>query len=206
MRLIVTKREWLQGKTLVSIRQVKRLKTGSHTRLLLFQDEAKTFPQCTICRMKEASPDHLLECMGASRQDLYSNPTRIVNLIYEFLVSMTLYNWDNNKKKRLKELLGNVMAEDYSDLVNELLFSYKTLECYMSLKIQFLHSHLDFFPDNLGAVGNEHGERFHQDISSMEKRYQGKWSPAMLADYCWTLKRDLPQAKYRRKSTVTTFQ
>ncbi|UYV70837.1 hypothetical protein LAZ67_8000790 [Cordylochernes scorpioides] len=53
----------------------------------------------------------------------------------------------------------------------------------------------------LGAVSDEHGERFHQDISSMEKRYQGKWSPAMLADYCWTLKRDLPQAKYRRKST-----
>ncbi|UYV72095.1 hypothetical protein LAZ67_9001801 [Cordylochernes scorpioides] len=29
----------------------------------------------------------------------------------------------------------------------------------------------------------------------MEKRYQGKWSPGMLADYCWTLKRDVPQAK-----------
>ncbi|UYV84383.1 hypothetical protein LAZ67_X001983 [Cordylochernes scorpioides] len=42
----------------------------------------------------------------------------------------------------------------------------------MSLKIHFLHSHLDFFPNNLGAVSDEHGERFHQDISSMEKRYQ----------------------------------
>ncbi|UYV84991.1 hypothetical protein LAZ67_X004186 [Cordylochernes scorpioides] len=42
----------------------------------------------------------------------------------------------------------------------------------MSLKIHFLHSPLDFFPDNLGAVSDEHGERFHQDISSMEKRYQ----------------------------------
>ncbi|UYV74674.1 FAM50A [Cordylochernes scorpioides] len=72
----------------------------------------------------------------------------------------------------------------------------------MSLKIHFLHSHLDFFPDNLGAVSDEHGERFHQAISSMEKRYQGKWSPAMLADDCWALKRDLPQAKYSRKSTA----
>ncbi|UYV73140.1 hypothetical protein LAZ67_10001940 [Cordylochernes scorpioides] len=43
----------------------------------------------------------------------------------------------------------------------------------MSLKIHLLHSHLDFFPDNLGAVSDEHVERFHQDISSMEKRYQG---------------------------------
>jgi hypothetical protein len=70
----------------------------------------------------------------------------------------------------------------------------------MSLKIHFLHSHLEFFPDNLGAVSDEHGERFHQDIASMEKRYQGKWSPSMLSDYCWTLKRDVPQAKYARKS------
>ena len=46
----------------------------------------------------------------------------------------------------------------------------------MSLKIHFLHSHLDFFPEDCGAVSDEHGERFHQDISSMEKRYQGKWN------------------------------
>ncbi|UYV80311.1 hypothetical protein LAZ67_18002370 [Cordylochernes scorpioides] len=96
----------------------------------------------------------------------------------------------------------SVKVENYRDIVNDLLLSYKALGCNMSLKIHFLHSHLDFFPDNLGAVSDEHGERFHQAISSMEKRYQGKWSPAMLADDCWALKRDLPQAKYRRKSTI----
>jgi len=47
-----------------------------------------------------------------------------------------------------------------------------------------------FFPENRDAVSNEHGERFHQDISSMEKRYEGKWNCAMLTDYCWTLARD----------------
>jgi hypothetical protein len=46
-----------------------------------------------------------------------------------------------------------------------------------------------FFPENCGAVSDEHGERFDQHISSMEKRYQGKWNCAMLADYCWTLAR-----------------
>jgi hypothetical protein len=70
----------------------------------------------------------------------------------------------------------------------------------MSLKIHFPHSNLDFFRDNLGGVSDEHGEQFHQDITSMEKRYQGKWSPSMLADYCWTLKIDVPQKKYARKS------
>ena len=70
----------------------------------------------------------------------------------------------------------------------------------MSLKMHFLHSHIDFFPENLGAVSDEHGERFHQDISVMESRYQGKWSASMLADYCWTLYRDDPDAKHKRKS------
>jgi hypothetical protein len=75
----------------------------------------------------------------------------------------------------------------------------------MSLKVHFLGSHLDFFPESLGAVSDEHGERFHQDIYNMEKRYQGKRSLSMLADYCWTLKRDVPQATYSRKSTTVTF-
>ncbi|UYV80508.1 hypothetical protein LAZ67_19000385 [Cordylochernes scorpioides] len=71
-----------------------------------------------------------------------------------------------------KNFLGSVKVENYRDIVNDLLLSYKALGCNMSLKIHFLHSHLDFFPDNLGAVSDEHGERLHQDISSMEKRYQ----------------------------------
>jgi len=48
-------------------------------------------------------------------------------------------------------------------------------------------------------------ERFDLDISTTEKRYQGKWSPSMLAEYCWTLEIDVPQAKYSRTSTTVTF-
>ena len=55
----------------------------------------------------------------------------------------------------------------------------------MSVKLHFLHSHLDFFPDNLGDVSEEQGERFHQDIKDIERRYQGRWDVSMLADYCW---------------------
>jgi len=75
----------------------------------------------------------------------------------------------------------------------------------MPLKVHFLDFRLDFFPENLGAVSDVHGERFHKDISTIKKRYQGKWSPSMLADYCWTLIRDVPQAKYIRKSSTVTF-
>jgi len=41
---------------------------------------------------------------------------------------------------------------------------------------------------------------------AMEMRYQGKWTSSMLADYCWTLKRDVPDAKYRWKSCGSTFE
>jgi hypothetical protein len=75
----------------------------------------------------------------------------------------------------------------------------------MSLKVHFLDSHLDFFPENLGAVSDEHGERFHQGIYNMEMWYQGKGSLTMLPDYCWTLKRDVPQATYSRISTTVIF-
>jgi hypothetical protein len=52
----------------------------------------------------------------------------------------------------------------------------------MSLKVHFLHTHLNFFPQNLGAVSDEHGQCFHQDTAVMEKRYQQKWSVNMLSD------------------------
>jgi hypothetical protein len=85
-------------------------------------------------------------------------------------------------------------------VVQDLLTSYKVMGCNMTLKIHFLESHLDFFPENLGEVCDEQGERFHQDIMAMEKQYQRKWTSSMLAECCWTLKRDVPDAKYRQKS------
>ena len=66
--------------------------------------------------------------------------------------------------------------------------------CCMSLKIHFLHSHLDFFPPNFGDVCDEHGERFHQDIALMEKRYQGRFDPNMMGHYCLFLQRETRQS------------
>ena len=79
--------------------------------------------------------------------------------------------------------LGNHRKDDYAMVVSNLIESYKKLGCHMSLKLHFLHSHLDFFQDNLGNVSEEHGEKFHQDIQVMEKRYQGRWDEAMMGDY-----------------------
>jgi hypothetical protein len=87
-------------------------------------------------------------------------------------------------KNFMKSFLGNHKAENYHEIVNDLLTAYKAMGCNMSLKVHFLESNLDFFPENLGAVSDEHGERFLQDIFNMKTRYQDKWSLSMLADYC----------------------
>ena len=73
-------------------------------------------------------------------------------------------------RKAVTGFLGNRRADIYNDLVEELLSSYPKLGCNMSVKIYFLSSHLDFFPENCGSVSDEHGERFHQDIAGMEGR------------------------------------
>ena len=100
----------------------------------------------------------------------------------------------------VSNFLGNHRSDNYKELIENLLESYQTLGCNMSLKIHFLHSHLDFFPPNCGEVSDEHGERFHQEMAEMEKRYQGRWSTSMLADYCWTAIRECPEAVYKRNT------
>jgi hypothetical protein len=64
-------------------------------------------------------------------------------------------------KNVMKSFLGNHKAENYHEIVSDLLMAYKAMGCNMSLKVHFLHSQLDFFPENLGVVNDEHRERFH---------------------------------------------
>jgi len=60
-------------------------------------------------------------------------------------------------------------------------------------------SRLSYFPENLNAVSEEEGERFHQDIRKMEQRYQSQWNINMMADYCCMLHGEEPQAVHKRK-------
>ena len=67
----------------------------------------------------------------------------------------------------------------------------------MSVKLHFLHSHLEYFPDILGDYSKVQGERFHQDLNVMERTYQAVWGVNIMADYCWMLKRESENKKYR---------
>ena len=105
----------------------------------------------------------------------------------------------------VENFLGDVKDPNFAQIVGRMLEAYRRLGCNMSVKVHYLHNHLHTFPDNLGAVSDEQGERFHKDISVMERRYSGHWDQAMMADYCWTLIRDLPDASYKRQSHATAF-
>ncbi|GBN60647.1 hypothetical protein AVEN_130660-1 [Araneus ventricosus] len=83
--------------------------------------------------------------------------------------------------------------------------NFMILGCSKSLKVYFLDSHLVYFPENLGAVSEDQGERFHQDIKEKESGYQGKWNVSMIDDYCWMLQRDNPSKVHKRKSDKRTF-
>lgn len=104
-------------------------------------------------------------------------------------------------KKVVHGFLGNRKDDNYVQLVEDMLKCYHKMGVRQSLKIHLLDSHLDFFPENLGDVSDEQGERFHQDMATMERRYQGRWNEGMMSDYCWFLKRDKQDYEYNRKSS-----
>lgn len=169
---------------------VKRLgKTNSEGFLYL----VAKFPKISNAKIKEGIFD------GPQIRQLMHDLNFEETLEYNELEAWQSFIWV------CENFLGNHMSPDYVHGVQRFLNAYHTLGCRMSLKIHFLHSHLDFFPPNLGEVSDEQGERFHHDIKVMEGRYQGFWNSAMLADYCWMLYRDIPNKVYHRKSKSKAF-
>lgn len=163
---------------------VKSLKRESEA----FQYLKKKFPKISDAKLKEG---------------IFIGP-QIRQLIKDNIFNSKLNKQESKAWMSMVQVftnfLGNVRAVNYKTLVKEMIQNLHAIGCKMSLKIHILDSHLDFLPQNMGDVSDEHGERFHQDIASMERRYQGKWSPAMLADYCWSLRREAVDRNYRRQS------
>ena len=48
--------------------------------------------------------------------------------------------------------LGEYSADNYKEIVNSMLGNFRILGINMSIKVHFLRSHLDRFPENLGDV------------------------------------------------------
>ena len=170
---------------------VKQLVKAMDTNKPAFTYLREKFPRLSEAKIKEGI------FVGPQIRDIFKDP-KFENLLdYD-----DKQVWDAVCQV-CTNFLGNVRSEYYEDLVHDMLALYQKFGCRMSLKLHFLDSHLDFFPANCGKFSDEHGERFHQDMSVIEQRYQGMWSASMLADYCWMIFRDNPDVEYKRKSKRT---
>ena len=70
---------------------------------------------------------------------------------HEFSSSMSkeeFYAW-NALVKIVKNCFGNKKASNYKELVANLLSSFEDIGAKMSIKVHFMHSHIDRFPENL---------------------------------------------------------
>ncbi|QQP36355.1 Uncharacterized protein FKW44_021428, partial [Caligus rogercresseyi] len=105
----------------------------------------------------------------------------------------------------VNNFLGNTKAANHARLISTMIEAFQKLGCLMSIKMHFLFSHMEKFLENLGAMSDEQGERFHQDMRQIEERYQGRWDAVMMADYCWSLKRDNTAAAHTRESKKRRF-
>ena len=103
----------------------------------------------------------------------------------------------------VKNFWGNCWAENYKEFAEKLLKSLQDTGANLSIKVYFLHCHLDKFPDNCGNVSDEQGKRFYQEIKIMEEPYQRRWNKQMMADYCWAIKRDLNNIEHDNKKKRT---
>ena len=124
---------------------------------------AKTFPNLRMEKLKAGIFD------GPQIRKLMQDQT--------FTAHMTVAERDawSSYVSVIREFLGNANASSYQKLVDVMLLNFSAFGAKMSIKLHYLFSHLDYFPENLGDVSKEQGERFHQDIRTMEKRYQGRW-------------------------------
>lgn len=92
--------------------------------------------------------------------------------------------WDSIKAV-IEFVLGKHRSGNYNAIVDTLMDTFDQIGIHMSLKIHLLRSHLNYFARQLPTESDEHGERFHQQIMTMEERYKGKKLDQMLADFCW---------------------
>ncbi|GBN76077.1 hypothetical protein AVEN_138515-1 [Araneus ventricosus] len=66
----------------------------------------------------------------------------------------------NSFKDVVHRVLENTKDPLYKTIVHLMLTAYEAGGCKMSLKIHFLHSHIDYFSENLRAYSKEQGESF----------------------------------------------
>lgn len=126
-----------------------------------FKYLGQEFSNISDAKLKEGIFDGPQMCTlmkGDQFTTTMNNIKKEVSLSFKSVTEKFLGNRDKDNKRIIKTMLSN----------------YNNLGCLINLKLHFLHSHLNYFPENLGHCSEEQGERFHQDLKEIERRYQGR--------------------------------
>ncbi|GFW42169.1 uncharacterized protein TNCV_1206251 [Trichonephila clavipes] len=78
------KREKPTNITIYNVRQEQTILTrfwSGHLRTLTFRDGNKVYPTCVRCSAYLVSPEHILDCLGLSKQDLYEDPLLVLDFL-----------------------------------------------------------------------------------------------------------------------------
>ena len=104
----------------------------------------------------------------------------------------------------VKNFLGNHKALNYVELVENMLTKYQEMGANMSIKVHFLHSHLDRFPKTWVIFRKSKVK----DFTRTQKLWRRdiKMGGTYVADYCWCLQRDCPNDPHHWKSYKQCFQ
>ncbi|KAJ4451707.1 hypothetical protein ANN_03177 [Periplaneta americana] len=142
------------------------------------------------------------------REGIFYGP-QIRKLMIDHNFTSTMNETEENVwnafKEVVKKFLGNVKDPRYKEIVGNMMDKFKVLGYNMYPKLHFLMDHIDYFPENLGVLSEEQGERLHQNLKEVERRYQGRWDINMMADYCWSIARDDSSREYSRTSHTLRF-
>lgn len=88
-------------------------------------------------------------------------------------------------------VLGKSVTTDWREKVDSLMSSYQNMGCpNVTIKMHLLFKHKDKYEPYIGTFSDEHGERLHQEMEQIEKRYGRNFNKEMIAEYVWSLKRD----------------
>ena len=128
---------------------MKNFVKALHKNSAAFQHVSTVFPGLSAAKLKESI------FVGPQIREVLKDTD-----FEELLNLKELRAWEAFKSV-CGDFLVNTLVPDYQACIEKLLKSYEDMECRMSPKIHFLHSYPNFFPPNLWAVSDEHGERFY---------------------------------------------
>lgn len=114
-----------------------------------FANIAKNIPAVSDAKLKES-------ILGGPQIRSLFNDDECVTKMTEYKKALWL-----SIEKVSQNCLGNQIHDDYKNIVDEMLQNFKNLGCLMSMELHFLHSHRDYFSENLGNESEVQGERSH---------------------------------------------